>query len=116
MNYDVLERILKQMKPLEQLNYCKILCVKPRLSQYELAKDILIKKRLKGRVGALIRATHTGETELYKIALGNRINDIMFPGYAGATTLREFLERYDIEERPRRFALVVMSARWKSLY
>ena len=115
MNYDILEEILGKIEPLDRFRYCEILCVKPKFTQYELAKDILSRKNIKSRMGALLRASHTGELELYKEALGHNLNRQLFPGYAGNFDIYEFLSKYDIEERPRRFILLVLSARWQGL-
>lgn len=115
MNYDVLEEISRKMKPVDRYRYCRILCVKPKFTQYELARDMLSSKNIQTRMGALLRATHTGELDLYKEALGPRLNILLFPGYAGTLDIYEFLSRYEIEERPKRFLLMVLSARWRGL-
>lgn len=77
--------------------------------QFDLARQQLTKKPLRTTEGAIKYALSTGTVNAYVQAVPQHIKQVLFPGYAGFNSAREFFSAYSEERIPDRLRVLLMT-------
>jgi hypothetical protein len=77
-------------------------------SQFALARQQLTKKPLRTTEGAIRHALSTGSVNAYVQAVPLHIKQVLFPGYAGFNSAREFFSSLNVNARGDRLKTLLM--------